>query len=58
MFEDKREAESAEDFYSNPVKYFEYKEKDDITIEYLNKNSHKLSRFYNKKYKEYLNNVK
>ncbi len=56
-FEDKRESESAEDFYSNPVKFFEYKEKENYSIEYLNKNAHKLNNFYNKKYKQYLNNI-
>ena len=56
-FEDKRESESAEDFYSNPVQFFEYKEKENYSIEYLNKNSHKLSNFYNQKYKKYLNNI-
>lgn len=56
-FENKRESESAEDFYSNPVKFFKYKEIDNFTIEYLNKNTHKLSNFYISKYKQYLNNV-
>jgi len=56
-FEDKRESESAEDFYSNPVLFFEYKEKNNFSIEYLNKNSHKLNNFYNQKYKQYLNNI-
>ena len=56
-FEEKRESESADDFYSNPVKFFEYKEKDNYTIEYLNKNSHKLNNFYNYKYKQYINSL-
>ncbi|WP_297085969.1 DUF4175 family protein [uncultured Draconibacterium sp.] len=56
-FEDKRESESAEDFYSNPVKFFEYKEKENFSIEYLNKNSHSLTNFYNKKYKKYINKI-
>jgi hypothetical protein len=56
-FEEKRESESAEDFYSNPVKFFEYKENENYSIEYLNKNSHKLNNFYNSKYKQYLNNM-
>lgn len=56
-FENKRESESAEEFYSNPIKFFEYKEKDNFTIEYLNKNSHKLNNFYINKYKQYLNNI-
>jgi len=56
-FDDKRESKSADEFYSNPLKFFEYKENDNFTIEYLNKNSNKLSNFYNNKYKQYLNNI-
>nr|WP_321369836.1 DUF4175 family protein [uncultured Draconibacterium sp.] len=56
-FEDKRESESADEFYSNPVKFFEYKEKENFSIEYLNRNSNTLSNFYNKKYKNYLNEI-
>ncbi len=56
-YEEKRESETAEDFYSNPVLFFEYKEKENFSIEYLNKNSHKLNNFYNSKYKEYLQNI-
>ncbi len=56
-FEEKRESETADDFYSNPVKFFEYKEKESYSIEYLNKNSHRLNNFYNSKYKQYLNNM-
>ena len=48
-FEDKRESETADEFYSNPVKFFEYNGKENISIEYLNKNSHKLHNFYNNK---------
>ncbi len=56
-FEDKRESETADEFYSNPIKFFEYKEKENFSIEYLNKNSHKLHNFYNIKYKQYLKNI-
>ena len=56
-FEDKRESETADEFYSNPVKFFEYKLKDNYSIEYLNKNSHKLQNFYNNKYKQYIKNI-
>jgi hypothetical protein len=56
-FEDKRESETADEFYSNPIKFFEYKEKENISIEYLNRNSHKLHNFYNNKYKQYLKNI-
>ena len=56
-FEDKRESETADEFYSNPIKFFEYKEIDNFSIEYLNKNSHKLHNFYNNKYKQFLRNI-
>lgn len=56
-FDNKRESKTAEEFYSNPVEFFEYKENKDFTIEYLNKNSHQLNNFYNRKYKQYLNNM-
>jgi hypothetical protein len=56
-FENKRESESADEFYSNPIRFFEYKEKENFTIEYLNKNAHKLNNFYINKYKQYLNNI-
>jgi hypothetical protein len=56
-FEDKRESRTAEDFYSNPAEFFEYNEDENFSIEYLNRNSHKLNNFYNNKYKQYLNNI-
>ncbi len=56
-FEDERESRSAEEFYSNPVEFFEYQKKDHSTLEFLNRNSHKLNNFFNKKYKQYLNNI-
>jgi len=57
-FDDKRESQSAEEFYSNPVEFFEYKDKENNSIEYINKNAHKLNHFYNSKYKQYLNNIR
>ena len=56
-FEDKRESQTADDFYSNPVKYFEYINMEKNTIEYMNKNSHKLNNFYTNKYKNFLNQM-
>ena len=56
-FEDKRESETAEDFFSDPARFFEYKENKNYSIEYLNRNSHQLNNFYNSKYKKYLNNI-
>ena len=50
-------SKTADEFYSNPVKFFEYKEKENFSIEYLNRNSHKLHNFYNNKYKQYLKNI-
>jgi len=55
-YEKKREGRVAEDFYSNPVEFFEYKKEKDVVIENFNRNSHKLTNFYSKKYKQYLNN--
>lgn len=55
-YEKERESKVAEDFYSNPVEFFEYtKEKDVVTEDFI-RNSHKLTNFYIKKYKQYLNN--
>jgi hypothetical protein len=56
-FDDKRESQTADEFYSNPVRFFEYKGKENKSIEYLNKNSHKLHNFYIGKYKQYLKNI-
>ncbi len=56
-FEEERESRSAEDFYSNPVQFFEFLEKNNSSLEYLNRNSHKLKNFYNSKYKQYMNNI-
>lgn len=56
-FEEKRERKLAEDFYSNPVEFFEFIKEENIVIEMLNKDSHKLTNFYNQKFKEYINKV-
>ena len=56
-FEEKRESKTAEDFYSNPVQFFEYQDIKNSSLEYLNRNSHKLNNFYNNKYKQYMNNI-
>jgi len=56
--DNKRESETAdEDFYSNPVKYFEYNKKTENGLENLEQNIFKLNNFYNKKYKKYLNSI-
>jgi len=56
-YEERREGKTADDFYSNPVQFFEYEEEENVIIENLNKNSHKLSNFYINKYKQFLNNM-
>lgn len=56
-YEEKRESKSAEDFYSNPAEFFEYKNRNESTLEFLNRNTHKLSNFYNSKYRQYINNM-
>ncbi|MBN1820795.1 MAG: hypothetical protein JXR31_14280 [Prolixibacteraceae bacterium] len=56
--DNKRESETAdEDFYSNPVKYFEYNRKTENSLENMEQNIFKLNSFYNKKYKKYLNSM-
>jgi len=53
---EKRERKLAEDFYNNPVEFFEYLQKrGDATLENLIINSYKLTNFYNKKYRDYIN---
>jgi uncharacterized protein with von Willebrand factor type A (vWA) domain len=57
-FDEKRESQTANDeFYSNPVKYFEYNKKSDSGIENLEQNVFRLNDFYNKKYKKYFNSI-
>jgi hypothetical protein len=57
-FDEKRESQTADDeFYSNPVKYFEYNQKEGSELENLEYNIFKLNDFYNKKYKKYLNTI-
>jgi hypothetical protein len=54
--DDKRESKTAtETFYSNPVKYFDYKKQTNLGKENLNQGIFKLNDYYNKKYKQYLN---
>jgi hypothetical protein len=57
--DNKRESESAkEEFYSNPLKFFEYKGKAIKSIENSDKDNFRLSDFYNEKLKKYISNLK
>lgn len=54
-YDQKRESETADqEFYSNPVKYFELNKKEKNRLENLEQNLFKLNNFYNKKYRQYI----
>ncbi len=54
-FDEKRESETADqEFYSNPVKYFEFNKQEKNRLENLDQNLFKLNNFYNKKYRKYI----
>lgn len=56
--DNKRESNTADDkFYSNPARFFEPKEKNSVTIEDFERNSLKLNNFYQKKFKNYVENM-
>jgi hypothetical protein len=58
-FDEKRESETADqEFYSNPVRYFEFNKQEKNRLENLEQNVFKLSNFYNKKYRKYIEMVK
>jgi hypothetical protein len=56
-FDEKRESKSADQFFSNPGLFLDNQNKQKKTIEYMNKNSHKLNNFYSKKYRNFLGNI-
>lgn len=56
-FEEKRESKTANEFYSNPGKIFDKENKKDFTIEFMNRNTHKLNKFYQNKYKQFLEKI-
>ena len=56
--EDERESKTADDeFYSNPVEFFEYKQREKTIIEDILYNNYKLRNYYDKIYREYINNL-
>ncbi|MCW0481462.1 DUF4175 family protein [Gaoshiqia sediminis] len=56
--DDERESKSADEkFFSNPVKYFEYKQTEKINQQYIQYNSYKLRQFYDQKYRQYINQL-
>ncbi len=56
--DDERESKTASDeFYSNPAEFFEYKLDDEEMIENIQYNNYRLRNFYDKKYRNYLNQL-
>ncbi|MGQ7870219.1 DUF4175 family protein [Sunxiuqinia sp. sy24] len=57
--DDQRESKTAEDnFYSNPIDFFEYKKQEKELEEVIERNNYQLRNFYDRKYKEYINNLR
>lgn len=57
--DDQRESKTVDDqFYSNPIEFFEYKKQDEPFNDVIEKNSYQLRIFYDRKYKNYINNLR
>lgn len=57
--EDERESKTVDDnFYSNPIEFFEYKNEDKEFIDIIERNNYQLRIFYDRKYREYINNLR
>jgi len=57
--DNKRESKTALDkFYSNPNQYFEYKNEKKDYNEVIERNNYQLRNFYERKYKNYINNLR
>lgn len=57
--EDERESKTVdENFYSNPTEFFEYKKQDKEFMDIIERNNYQLRIFYDRKYKEYINNLR
>ena len=57
--DDERESKTADDlFYSNPLEFFEYKQKDDNRMEEIRYDNYRLRYYYDQKYKKYINQLK
>ncbi len=53
--DEKRESQTVdEEFFSNPLKYFEYNKNNQNNIEQLKYNNHNINSYYTKKYQSYL----
>jgi hypothetical protein len=57
--EDERESKTVDEiFYSNPIEFFEYKQQDKEFMDVIERNNYQLRIFYDRKYKEYINNLR
>ena len=57
--DDERESKTVDDdFYSNPIEFFEYKNQENEFKDVLEKNNYQLRIFYDRKYKDYINHLR
>ena len=57
--EDERESKTVDDsFYSNPIEFFEYKKQEKEFNDAIERNNYQLRNFYDRKYKNYINNLR
>lgn len=57
--DDERESKTVDDnFYSNPVEFFEYKHEEKEFLDVIERNNYQLRIFYDRKYREYINNLR
>ena len=57
--DDERESKTVDDnFYSNPVVFFEYKHEEKEFLDVIERNNYQLRIFYDRKYREYINNLR
>ncbi|KOH43064.1 DUF4175 family protein [Sunxiuqinia dokdonensis] len=57
--EDERESKTVdENFYSNPIEFFEYKQQEKELQDVIERNAYQLRIFYDRKYREYINNLR
>ena len=57
--EDERESETVdENFYSNPIEFFEYKQQEKEFLDVIERNNYQLRIFYDRKYRDYINNLR
>lgn len=57
--EDERESRTVDEtFYSNPIEFFEYKQQEKEFMDVIERNNYQLRIFYDRKYRDYINNLR